>query len=402
MSQQLQVPLLEQTENEIDLLEVLSLFARHKILILVVSLLGMLATAGYSFLQPNVYTATATFIPVDAGSGGGISALIGSIGGELGSLASSAGLGEKASGEKFVTLLQTRTMAETIIQDLDLAPVLLKPEKITTLPRGERQFSMQEAVAALRKRLEIKNDKKQGVVLVSFTSPDATLSAKVANAYVAKLDTYLKANALSAAKKNRLFIEQQLGDVKRDMAEREDALKDFQQQNRLVSLDAQTDASVQAYSDLKAKLISGEIELKLLQKSSLEGDPRIGLKEQEVAELRKQISKLERGDQGASLSFAKAPMLGLTYARLKRELLVQEKVFELLTQQYELARIQEAKDDFAFQVLDPAVAPEKKSGPKRAINTLIGLVVSALLGVLLALALELRNNDRLGIGGARA
>lgn len=379
----------EAMENEINLFEVLNLFAKYKVFIIGITIAGTLATAVYNILQPNSYTGTATLIPVESGGPGGLSALLGSVGGDLGSLATSAGLGGKETADKFVTLLQTRTMHEKIIKDLVLAPVLLGTDEIERSAQGEWIYSMQDAVSAMRKRVEVKHDKKQGIVLVSFTTEDPLLSAKVANAYVTELDLYLKHNALSTSKKNRLFVEKQLEQAKREMAEHETALKNFQQKNQLVSLDAQAEASVQAYSDLKSKLIAGEIELTLLRKSSFEGDPRATLKEQEIAELRKQIKKIEQGgEQGPAISFAKAPDLGLNVARLKRELLVREKVFELLTQQYELARIQEAQEDISFQVLDPAIPPEKKSGPKRATNTLIALMVSAVLGVLMVLTYE--------------
>lgn len=126
------------------------------------------------------------------------------------------------------------------------------------------------------------------------------------------------------------------------------------------------------------------MELSLLEKSTIDGDPRTNLKRKEVAELKKQLSRFEDGTgAGPIVSFERAPSLGLSYARLTRDLMIREKVFELLTQQYELAKIQEAQEDISFQVLDPAIAPEKKSGPKRTRNVLLALLASTILGVLL-------------------
>ncbi len=105
-------------------------------------------------------------------------------------------------------------------------------------------------------------------------------------------------------------------------------------------------------------------------------------------------SKMENSSIGAILTLTEAPTVGLEYGRLKRDALIQQKVFELLTQQFEMAKIEEAKDDLAFQIIDPAVAPEKRSRPKRTLNVMITGLASLFLGVFLAFFLEYLDRQR--------
>lgn len=372
---------------------------RHKNWIMGCMVIPTVIAAVVNLTTPNRYTATTTLMPVEKTPSDSLSSLIGSFSGGLGQLASQAGLASGASNDKFVTFLSTRTLSESVIQQLDLIPTLFpnqwdadkKTWKASWLTPGERGKapSMQKALEKLEKRLFIARDKQLGVVKISYTDQDPELAAKVANQYIIELDRFLKENALYSAKRNRLFVEGQLRTAKEEMAEYEQAIKEFQQKNKVVSLDAQAQAAIETYSSIKSKLMASEIELSILEKSTIDSDPRLSLKREEVGALKKQMTAVESGaGLGPFISFEKAPALGLNYARLKRELLVREKVFELLTQQFELAKIQESQEEIAFQVLDPAIAPERKSEPKRVINTLQVLVVSTILGVILAFALE--------------
>lgn len=357
-----------------------------------------LTTLGVNLLTPNVYTAYATLLPVEKNSSPNLSSMLGSMGGGLGMLVSQAGVGGGGAADKFATVLHTRTLAESVITKHDLLPVLFdskwdekaKRWKSPPLPWGDtKPPSLQDGVEKLRRFVTIKNDKKTNVISVSFTAKNPETAAKVANAFVAELDLYLKDNALSTAKRNRIFVESQLKKTQGEMADHEIALRNFQQKNKVVALDVQAEAAVKTYAELKAKQIASEVELSMLEKGTLGGDPRVALKQQEIDAIKEQLSKFESGAETSPIvSFQNAPTLGLTYARLKRELLVQGKVFELLTQQFEMAKIQEAQEDFSFQILDPAIPPEKKSGPKRTFNILLALLSSLTLGSFLALIIE--------------
>lgn len=363
------------------------------------------ATSAYLLRQPNVYTATATILPIERGSSGGLSSLLNSSG--LGLIAAQAGLGGGGQSTRFVTILQTRTLAENLITKHNLKPVIF-PEhwdakEQTWKARGlfwnrsNKEPSLQAAVKGLSKIIEISADKKSEVISISATTTSAEDASMIANYYVEELNTYLVNNTLSTAKKNRVFVESQLDKAQIELSAYETNLKNFQQKNKIVSLDAQTQASIQAYSNLKSRLISAEVELKILEKSSFLDEPQIELKRQETNELKNQLTKLEATSSDSTISFKDAPAIGLSFARIKREILVREKVFELLTQQLEMAKIQEAQEDISFQVLDEAIPPERKSGPNRILSIVLAFIVSLAFSIFSSLTLEFwkRNKETL-------
>ncbi|MNR82137.1 Tyrosine-protein kinase etk [compost metagenome] len=379
---------------------------KHKNQIIAFSLTASLGATLFIALQPNQYTATATIIPVEKSTSSNLSSLLGAMGGGLGMFVSQSGFGGGTT-DKFLAILHTRTLAESIIAKQNLLPVIYNerwdethqkwkhPWFILKKSDVSRAPSIQDAVVELSKTTSIKSDKRTQVVSISFTAQDPEVASRVANAYVDELNRYLTENALSSAKNSRLFVENQLNKAKDEMANYELAMRNFQQKNKVVSLDAQAEASVKTYSDLKAKLIAAEVELSVTEKGSLSSDPRVALKQQEVVELKKQLSQFEdSADSSPIVSFHKAPSLGLSYARLKRELLIREKVFELLTQQYEMAKIQEAQEDISFQVLDHAVPPEKKTGPKRTTFVITAFITSLMFGVAASLVLDTWLNIR--------
>jgi len=153
-----------------------------------------------------------------------------------------------------------------------------------------------------------------------------------------------------------------------------------------------------------------EVQLGVLKEFATKANPDVQRIEDEIRELQKQLKRLEiqdiqnpKGNEsiGAFITLSEAPSIGLQFARLKRDALIQQKVFELLTQQYELAKIEEAKDDITFQIIDPAIPPEKRIKPKRTQNVLLAGVVSLFLGIFLVFFLEYlakqksQPNDRL-------
>lgn len=385
-------------DDEISLVDLARVLIKHSKLIAAVAIVVTISTGAITLLLPNQYSSTATLLPIEKKSSGNLSSLMDSMGGGLGLIAAQAGIGGGAA-DKFVTILNSRSLTEKVIESEKLLPILFEDEWDFSSKRWKSPWlnltakrsgpSLQDGVARMKERLSIGKDKKTDVISVGFTAEDPKFAAQIVNAYAANLDHYLKENALSSAKRNRIFIDGQLQKVRGEMEFYETNLRNFQQENKVVALDAQTEASVRTYADLKSKIISAEVELRLLEQGSFDADPRTSLKRQEIAELKRQISKFEEGgESGPIVSFQKAPSLGLNYARLKRELLIRERVFELLTQQFEMAKITEAQDDISFQVLDAAIPSEKKSGPKRSFIVIGSLFASLALGIILAFLVE--------------
>jgi len=339
-----------------------------------------------SLRMTPIYQARATFMPIES-SGGQVSAALRSLGSLpfVGGMLPSVG---GASASKLVTVLSSRTMAEDVIKSLDLIKVLFEGPQ-------EQPPALQDAVRSLSGITEIADDKK-GLISIAVEYKDPKIAADIANQYTIELQRFLCENALSMAKRNRLFIVNQLKKVKTELQGAEEALKGFQTNKKIVAMDAQTQASITALANLKAQVTAREVQLGVMKHFSTPSNPDVLRIKDELRELKKQMAMLETKDGNpmadAIPALSEAPELGLQYIRLKRNAVTKQKVYELLTQQLEVAKIDEAKEDITFQVIDPAIPPDKRIKPKRRRNVMLAGIVSLFVGVFLVFFLEYLGN----------
>ncbi len=384
MSKENEHELLEmEREDEINLLDYWRVIRKRWKVIVWIFGISVVSAGVVSLLMTPIYRATTTLMPVES-SGSQVSAALRNItslpfvGGMLPSVGG-------ASADKLVAVLKSRTVAEHVINALDLIDVLFEEDR-------DEPPTLQDAVRLLSEEMTEVTDDKKGLISVSVEHKDPQLGAEIANQYTVALQKFLKENALSMAKRNRIFIENQLKKVKEELREAEEAMKGFQTNKKIVAMDAQTEASIKALAELKAQITAKEVELGVIKQYATPSNPDVLRVKDELRELKKQLSLLEskgtNPEADAIPSLSEAPELGLQYVRLKRKALTQEKVFELLTQQYEMAKIDEAKEDIAFQVIDRAIAPEKRVKPKRKLNVMLAGVVSLFVGIFLVFFLE--------------
>jgi len=370
-------------EEEVNLLDYWRVIRKRWKIIAVIFLTSVVTAAIVSLRMTEIYQAKATIMPIES-SGSRVSAALRS----LGSLPFVGDLVPSIGGSKLVVLLKSRTMAEDVIQALDLMKVLFEE------PQDEPP-TLQDAVRSLTGITEITDDKK-GLISISVEYKDPEIAADIANHYPIELQRFLSENALSMAKRNRIFVENQLHKVKKELREAEEALKGFQVNKKIVAMDAQTEASIMALANLKAQITAKEVELGVIKEFATPSNPDVlGIRD-ELRELKKQLAMVEsksgNPETHALPSFSEAPTLGLQYIRLKRKAVTHQKIFELLTQQYEMAKIDEAKEDITFQVIDRAIAPEKRIKPKRRLNVMLAGVVSLFAGIFLVFFLEYLSN----------
>lgn len=390
----------EYFEDEINLLDYWRVIKKRSRLIWALFLFSIIIAAIFSLIMTPVYQAKATLMPVES-SQGRISAALGVlqnipiVGGAVG-----GALGKTAT-DKLLSILNSRTVTENVVQSLDLIKLLFKDQKdwkkeIIGFLFPSKPPTMQRTVELLQKRLVKITDDRKGLISISVEYKDPDLAAKIANEYLNALQNFLNSTAISMAKRNRIFLEKQLQLTKQDLKTMEESLKDFQTSKKIAALDAQSEAAIKALAELKTQIITREVQLGALREFATAHHPDVKKIEDELRELRQQLKRLEEGSAspkaqesiGAFLTLSEAPTVGLEYARKKRDALIQQKVFELLTQQYELAKIEEAKDEIAFQVIDSAIPPEKPIKPKIALNLVLAGVTSLFLGILLAFFLE--------------
>jgi len=262
-------------------------------------------------------------------------------------------------------ILKSRTVGEAVV----------KKENLLETYETE---SMENALRELFFRVSV-NVTQEGLISLSYEDKDRIRAAKVANRFVEELDRINRETSASQAKNARTFIEERLAQTQKELTQAEENLREFKEENKTILLNDQMKAAIEKAADLKAQLVSSEIDVNVLSKTMSPSHPQIKSLRSRINEIKKQLEILESGNQKEGsegktvldVPFAEVPALSLKLARLAREVKIQEGVFELLTQQYEQYKIQETKDTPTIQVLDRAVPPERRAKPKRAL--LVGL-----------------------------
>ena len=361
---------LPDSDDEINLLELLQVLVRRKRLIIRITLGAAVAAVVITLILPNVYTATARILPPQKDAGGGLSALIGSAG-ALAGMAGIGGLG--GSGDLYIGILKSRSVEDAVIKQLDLAKIYK-----TKKPEDTRK--------ALEGATKIQLGAKDGIIAISADDKDPKRAALLANTLVDELGrTSVRLN-LSKASTERLFLEKRLEIVKSDLKRAEEELKSFSQTNKTIQVDSQAKASIEGVARLKADLASKEVQLAALRSYQTDENQEVKSVQSAIARLHREIGVYSgSGGSGEGVpSVGSVPSLGLQYARLLREMKTQEAIYGQLTNQYEVVKLSEAKDSSTFQILDAADAPTKKSKPQRSLIVILATVTAFFISVFAA------------------
>jgi capsule polysaccharide export protein KpsE/RkpR len=330
-----------------------------------------------AFLIPKRYESTVLLMPPDntqATSGLAMAtAMMARAGVNLAGAASDL-LGLKTSGALFVGMLHSRTVQDRLIERFWLRTVY-------------RVRLWEQARIILADNTQISEDRKSGILTVVVTDENPQRAAAMARAYVEELDRLVAQVSTSAARREREFIEQRLKAVKADQDSAAQEFSEFASKNATLDIKEEGKAMLEAAAALEGNMIAAESELKMLQQIYTDQNVRVRSVRARVTELQRQLDKLGLSAQGGSSSPASngglptirnLPLLGVTYANLYRRVKIQEAVFEALSQQYEMAKVQEAKEIPSVKVLDAPIVPERKSFPPRlliaALTSLLALV----------------------------
>jgi uncharacterized protein involved in exopolysaccharide biosynthesis len=354
--------------------EVVLLFGEHRAFLIRCVVVGLIVSAAVAFLIPKRYESTARLMPPDNQTNSLLSMLMGGVGDKLPSIATSGLLGMKTSGQLFVGVLQSRTIEDKLINDFDLRKVY-----------WDRYW--EDARKDLERRTDITEDKKSGIISITVTDKDPDRAARMASAYVNELNRVMSQVSTSAARRERIFIESRLKDVRADLNAASEKFSRFASKNSALDIKEQTIVMVGAAADLQGQLIAAQSELQGLSQVYGPDNIRVRAVSAKIASLRHELEKMAGSsdpsktlqEDGLYPSIRKLPMLGVEWANLYRDAKVQEKILELLTQQYELAKIQEAKEIPSVKVLDEPIPPQKKVWPPRGIIIGTGVLLSFLL-----------------------
>lgn len=372
----------------------LALLWQERQFLLRCALVGVVCSTLLAFLLPVRYTSTTRLMPPDQ-SGGGLAALAALAKGSSSSGSSDLGimgselLGMRTTSDLFVGVLGSRTVQDDLINKFNLRKAY-----------GDRHI--EEARKDLRRRISVEGDRKSGIVTIEVADRNPQRAAQMARECVEQLNQIVVTLNTSSAHKERVFLENRLQQVQQDLETAEQDFSKFASQNTALDVKEQGKAMLNAAAELEGQLIAAQTQLEGLRQIYTDNNIRVRSLEARIAEYRRQLKNLTGNADGTDTdaqtagsagssddlypSIRKLPVLGVTWADLYRQTKVQEVVFETLTKQFEMAKVEEAREVPSIKVLDAADVPEERSFPPRVIVICVGTVLITILCIVWVLA----------------
>lgn len=319
------------------------------------ALLGLAGGYGASYMIDPVYQTTTVVIPPQPAQSAATGATA-----ALGALAGLSGT-TRSTTDQFAAYLQSATVADRLIDRFGL--MVAYREKYREMARK-----------TLAKRTKVSTGKKDGLITLSVEDTDPARAVKLAEAYVEELRTLTARIAVTEAQQRRAFFEQQMQAARGHLVEAQKALAATGVTE--ASLKAEPKAAAEGYAKLRAELNTAEVRLSALRASMTENSPEVRIQATTVASLRGQLSRLE----GQTADAGQTP----AYIERYREFKYHEALFDMMARQYEVARVDEAREGAIIQVLDAPSLPERKVRPQRVlmgVGVAAGLVLLCLLWI---------------------
>jgi uncharacterized protein involved in exopolysaccharide biosynthesis len=360
-------------DEEISLLDLLIVLAKHKRIVLGVPLVAVVIAAVISLLLPNIYTGTTRILPPQQ-SASAASALLNQYGGVFGGLAG-GGLGIRNPNDLYVGMLKSRTVADNLIARFDLNKVY----ELQLQSRTRSRLQGNTAISAGR----------DGIITIEVDDKDPQRAADLANAYVDELMKLTKVLAVTEASQRRLFFERQLEQAKDSLTAAELAARQGLQKGGIAQVDAQGRSMIEVTARLRAQISAKEVQLGAMRTFAAEGNPELQRTQQELEALRRELARIEGVSPVAAVGKGESSGgSGLDNLGRLRDVKYYEFLYELLAKQYEIAKIDEAKDATTIQVLDKAIVPDRNSKPKHGLIVSLSALAALFVGILLAFVRE--------------
>jgi tyrosine-protein kinase Etk/Wzc len=368
----------ESDRYKFSLIEVLTQFAYRKWLIAKVTGLAVLAGVTFSLVLPVQYTAVTKLMPPQQTQSAASMMMnqLTSVGGAPLAALAGGGLGLKNPNDIYIGMLTSRPIADAIIQKFGLM-------------QAYHAKNMTEARNILAGYTEVTSE-KNSFIAVSVRDKDKKRVAEMANAYTDQLRILTNTLAVTEASQRRLFYEEQLKQAKEALVAGELAFQQVQQQKGMVQLDAQAKMMIEGIANFRAQVAAKQVQVQALRSYSTEQNPDVQLAEKELDSLQAEEARLEQSNHSpgvAGMGLGNVPVAGLEYLRAAHELAYRQALFDMLMKQYDAARLDEAKEAAIIQVVEPAIEPDRKSSPKRALIVIFfasgGFLAGCFLGLIL-------------------
>lgn len=359
-------------DNDISLLDHLIVYTENRRFVLRVVAISAAVATLLAFLLPVRYEGTVVLLPPAQNTSLGATLLgqltSGSLGG-LGSLASLAGgsIGLKNPADMYVSLLKSRTVEDGMIRRFGLM-------------QEYRDKRMSDARKDLEHRTTILAGPKDGLIRLSMEDANPARAAELANGYVDEFRKLSASLAITEAARRRLFFEQQLEQSKNNLTAAENAMTQVQRSTGVLQMDSQARALIESAAVLRAQVAAKQVQIEGMRSFAAEDNPELILARQELAALQSQLAKVagSSSDSGSDINLSKGRVTeaGMEYLRRYRDLKYQETVYELLAKEFEIAKLDEAREGSIVQVVDAAVPPDRKSFPPRKLIVLGATIFS--------------------------
>lgn len=352
----------------IGLTEAMTWIGEGKRLIAAVTVIAAIGSVAVGLLLPKIYTARATMLAPgsqqQSGSAAALAAL-GSLGGLVG------GAAAKSPDELYVALLKSDSVQRALAERFDL-------KARYEVPNYE----------ALRKTLpnyiRVASDKKSGLITVEVDDKDPQFAATLANAHAGEITKVLGRLAVSEAQLRRVFFAGQLKETKENLIKAEQDLRQVQEKSGVIVLDKQAEALIAGAAQVRGLIAEREVQLKVLRTAATVQNPDVMRLNSELRALRSELARMESsqgGNAGSAVDMpvGKLPEAAIEYVRARRELKLQEALLEGMIRQFEVAKLDEAKEGPNLQQVDIALPPDHKSKPSIA-QIAMASTLLALLG----------------------
>jgi tyrosine-protein kinase Etk/Wzc len=364
---------IDEDVQEIGILDVAWALVRRRKMIVNWTLTAALIALLVAFVIPNKYRSTTKILPPQQSQSASSMLME-----QLGSIAGlTGGAPFKTPADLYVAMIQTDAIADTLVKRFDLQKVY-----------GKR------TPARARKKLQELTDinaGKEGMMTITVEDRDPKRAAALASGYVEELSNLSSRLALTEASRRRLFFEAQLSKAKEDLVKSELAMRDTQKSTGLVEPESQARATIESIVALQSKLVAAQVRLEALSTFATPQYPERMRLQQEVSALRTQIAALEGNStskKSAIIPTGDVPQAGLEYVRGLRDLKAQEAIFGVILKQYEMAKMDEARESVLVQVVQAAQVPDEKSSPPRTLIVVLASIAGFLVACACAFLLE--------------
>lgn len=354
-------------DQTVDLMDLLVRFLAEWRTGLLVALLVTAAGIAKTYSLKSQYVAVATILP----QGGGASPL-----GGLAGLFSS-----RATGDVYYGLLGSRTVANNIIDRLNLMKVFGTPSRETAqrILAGSSFFTPGAG----------------GIIVIGVRNTDAQLATDIANSYTEALGEQEDRMNFAEAARQQRFFETQLNTEREALAQAETALKQEQQTSGIIALDTQTQIGLNTIAATRAQIQGLQVQLATLLQSATDQNPQVQTLRTQIGALQGKEHALEAssgiGGVGAAPAAGRIPQLNLDVAHKERDVRYHDARVASLSNAYEAARLSQQQSSPQYEIVDRAVVPEERSWPPRTMYLALAAgagILAGLFAILLKLFID--------------